>query len=85
VSSHEEHHDSPAVTLIFGVLAVAGLLYISLIALGGPVWMGVFFGGIELLVAWRITPPVGARALRGITATMGAATVVVAVAFALAS
>ena len=84
--SHDEaHNESPAVSLIFGLLAVAGLLYISVLALTGPVWMGVLFGGIELLMAWRVTPPVGARALGGITALMGAFTIVVAVVYGLAS
>lgn len=66
------HEESPAVSLNFGLLAVAGLLYSSVLALTGPVWMGVLFGGIELLVAWLVTPPVGARSLRGITALLGA-------------
>jgi hypothetical protein len=63
------------VSLVFGLLAVLGLLFISVIALSGPVWMGILFGGIELAIAWRVTPPSGARSLRGITALMGALTV----------
>lgn len=65
--------------LIFGLLALLGLLMISVYALSGAAWMGIMFGGAELLVAWRVTPPSGARPLRSITALFGAVTVMWAV------
>jgi hypothetical protein len=74
--------ESPAVALVFGLLAICGLLYISLLALSGPVWMGVLFGVIELGVAWRVSPPPGARALRWVTASIGAFTVLWAIVWA---
>ena len=83
MSQPESHEESPAVVLILGVLAIFGLLYISLLALSGPVWMGVLFGTIELVVAWRVAPPAGALALRGVTALLGAVTVIWALAWPL--
>ena len=61
------------VNLVFGLAVVCGLLFISVLAVG-QAWLGVLFGGIELVVAWRITPPVGARSLRWITGMFGAFT-----------
>jgi hypothetical protein len=85
VSVPTSHEESTAVTLILGVLSICGLLFISLLALSGPVWMGVLFGTIELVVAWRVTPPAGALALRWVTALLGAATVIWALVWALTS
>lgn len=47
--------------------------------------MGVLFGGAELVVAWRVTPPSRARSLRGTTAVIGAFTVVWAIVWAVVS
>jgi hypothetical protein len=47
--------------------------------------MGVLFGTIELVVAWRVSPPVGGRSLRWVTALFGAFTVVWAIVWALLS
>jgi hypothetical protein len=79
------HEESGGEVLIIGLLSIGGLLYISLLALGGPVWMGVLFGTIELVVAWRVSPPVGGRSLRWVTAFFGAFTVVWAIVWALLS
>ena len=54
-----------------GLLVVGGLLYISVIALSGPVWMGVLVGLIEVGVAWRVTPPTSAQVLRWVTGSIG--------------
>jgi hypothetical protein len=62
-----------AVNLIFGLAVVCGLLLISVLALGHD-WLGVVFGAIEVGVASWITPPIGARSLRWITAMFGAFT-----------
>ena len=62
-----------AVNLVFGLAGVCGLLLISVLALGQP-WLGVLFGALELAVAWRVTPPTGARSLRWITGMFGAFT-----------
>jgi hypothetical protein len=62
-----------ALTLLFGLAVVCGLLFISLLAVG-QAWLGVLFGAIELSMAWRITPPVGAHTLRWITGMFGAFT-----------
>lgn len=75
VSTPEAHQESEAVSLVFGLLAVIGLLFISVIAIAGPVWLGLVFGLVELVVAWRVTPPAGARSLRIVTGLMGALTV----------
>jgi hypothetical protein len=85
VSLPASHEESEAVVLIAGLLSICGLLYISLWLLGGPVWMGVLFGTIELVVAWRVSPPEGGRSLRWITAFFGAFTVVWAIVWALLS
>jgi hypothetical protein len=85
VSLPASDEESNAVVLIVGLLSICGLLYISFLALGGPVWMGVLFGTIELVVAWRVSPPLGGRSLRWITAFFGAFTVVWAVVWALLS
>lgn len=60
-----------AVNLVFGLVVVCGLLFVSVLALG-QAWLGVLFGAIELVVAWRVTPPAGARSLRWITGMFGA-------------
>jgi hypothetical protein len=62
-----------AVNLIFGLIVVCGLLFISVLALG-QAWLGVLFGVMELAVAWRVTPPAGAGSLRWITGMFGAFT-----------
>jgi hypothetical protein len=62
-----------AVTLVFGLVVVCGLLFVSVLTLG-QAWLGVLFGAIELVVAWRVTPPEGARSLRWITGMFGAFT-----------
>ena len=75
MSTPETHQESEAVSLVFGLLAVIGLLFISVIAIAGPAWLGLVFGLVELVVAWRVTPPAGARSLRIVTGLMGALTV----------
>jgi hypothetical protein len=75
VSTPEAHQESEAVSLVFGLLAVIGLLFISVIAIAGPAWLGLVFGLVELVVAWRVTPPAGARSLRIVTGLVGALTV----------
>jgi hypothetical protein len=47
--------------------------------------MGVLFGTIELVIAWRVSPPMGGRSLRWITASFGVFTVVWAIVWALLS
>ena len=75
MSTPEAHQESAAVSLAFGLLVVIGLLFISVIAIAGPAWLGLAFGLVELVVAWRVTPPAGARSLRIVTGLMGALTV----------
>jgi hypothetical protein len=75
VSTPEAHQESEAVSLAFGLLVVIGLLFISVIAIAGPAWLGLVFGLVDLVVAWRVTPPAGARSLRIITGLMGASAV----------
>jgi hypothetical protein len=75
VTSSETQQESQAVSLVFGLVVVVGLLFISVVALAGPAWLGLLFGFIELAVAWRVTPPAGARSLRVVTGLMGAVTV----------
>jgi len=60
-----------ALNLIFGLIVVCGLFFISVLALG-QAWLGVAFGVIELGVAWLVTPPADARSLRWITGIFGA-------------
>jgi hypothetical protein len=60
---------------VFGLGVVVGLLFISVMAIAGPAWFGLLCGLVELAVAWRVTPPTGARSLRVITGLMGAVTV----------
>lgn len=72
-SLEDKHVGQQAVNLIFGLVVVCGLFYISVLALADP-WLGVLFGAIELLVAWRVTPPAGARSLRWIAGLFGAFT-----------
>jgi hypothetical protein len=75
VTSSETQQESQAVILVFGLVVVVGLLFISVVALAGPAWLGLLFGVIELAVAWRVTPPAGARSLRVVTGLVGAVTV----------
>jgi hypothetical protein len=75
VSSSETHQESEAVSLVSGLVAILGLLIISVLAITGPAWLGLLFGAAELAVAWRVTPPAGARTLRLIASLMGALTV----------
>lgn len=75
VSSPETPPESQAATLGFGLIAIVGLLFISTIAFAAPAWLGLLIGLIELAVAWRVTPPAGARSLRVITGLMGLVTV----------
>jgi hypothetical protein len=79
VSTPEAHREGEAVTLVFGLVAILGLLVITVIAIAGPAWLALLFGSVELLVAWRVTPPAGARSLRMIAAVMGCVTVAWAV------
>jgi hypothetical protein len=74
VTSPETQQESQAVSLVFGLVVVVGLLFISVVAIAGPAWLGLLFGLVELAVAWRVTPPAGARSLRVITGLMGAVT-----------
>jgi hypothetical protein len=73
-ATHDAREESEAVSLVFGLLAVLGLLFISVIAIAGPTWLGLIFGAAELGVAWRVTPPAGARSLRIVTGLMGVVT-----------
>lgn len=66
-------------SLVFGLVVVVGLLFISVMAMALPAWLGLPFGLVELLVAWRVAPPAGARSLRVITGLMGALTIAWAV------
>ncbi len=75
MSTPDVDQESEAVSLVFGLVVILGLLFISAIAVTGPAWLGLFFGAAELAVAWRVTPPAGARSLRIITGLMGALTV----------
>jgi len=72
MSTPEAHQESEAVSLVFGLVAIVGLLFISVIAIAGSAWLGLLVGLVELAVAWRVTPPAGARSLRVITGLMGA-------------
>ncbi len=71
----DAHEEGEAVSLVFGVVTILGLGFISVMAMAGPAWLGLIFGAVELAVAQRVTPPVGARALRIVTGLMGALTV----------
>lgn len=71
----EATHESEIVTLVAGLIVVFGLAYISLLALVGGWALGLIFGTVELVVAWRVTPPPGALILRPIAAVLGALTV----------
>ena len=75
MSPPEAPQESEAVTLVFGLVAILGLLLISLTAMAGPPWLGLLFGTPELVVAWRVTPPAGARTLRLVAGLVGALTV----------
>lgn len=77
--AREAHQESDLVVLVAGLVAVFGLLYVSLFALTGGWALGLISGAVELVVAWRVTPPVRARILRPITAVIGTITVVWAV------
>jgi hypothetical protein len=69
-SLEESEAAGRAVNLILGLFVVCGLLFISVIALGSA-WLGGLLGVVELGVAWRVTPPAGARSLRWITCMFG--------------
>ena len=71
----DAREESEAVSLGFGVVTILGLVFISMMAIAGPAWLGLIFGALELAVAQRVTPPAGARALRIVTGLMGALTV----------
>jgi hypothetical protein len=75
VSTPEAHQESEAVSLVFGLVVILGLLFISVVAIAGPTWLGLLFGAAELVVAWRVRSPAGARPLRLIAGLMGALTV----------
>ncbi|MGZ4455844.1 MAG: hypothetical protein ACXVWV_07690 [Nocardioides sp.] len=75
MSVPQAERESPAVLLVFGLVTIAGLFFISILTLGAPVVLGLAVGAIELVVAWRTAPPVGARSVRVITALFGAVTV----------
>ena len=75
MSTPEAHEESQAVSLVFGLLVVVGLLFISVTAIAAEAWLGLLFGLVELAVAWQVTPPAGARSLRVVTGLMGALTV----------
>jgi len=75
VSQPETHGESEAVSLVFGLVIIAGLLFISVIAIGGPAWLGLLFGTAELAVAWRVTPPSGRSLAAPHHRRMGALTV----------
>jgi hypothetical protein len=63
--------EGEAVSLVLGLVAILGLLFITLVAISGPAWLGVLVGAVVLAVAWRVTPPAGARSLRIVTGLMG--------------
>ena len=84
-TSKTQETESQFVILVMGLFIVGGLLYISLIALSGPAWMGVLFGLVEIGVAWRVAPPPGARVLRWITGSIGVITILWAIVWGLAS
>ena len=84
-SSNAQGTESQALVLVVGLFTVGGLLYISLVALSGPAWMGILFGLVEVVVAWRVAPPPGAQALRWVTGSIGVVTIVSAIVWALVS
>lgn len=75
MSSTDSGEESHAVILAAGLVVVVGLLFSSLLAIGGSPWLGIFVGLVELMVAWRVTLPVRATILRGLTGVFGAFTV----------
>jgi hypothetical protein len=85
MSIAESHEESDGVVLIAGLVTIVGLVLVSLVAVDGPLWMGLLVGSIELAVAWRVSPPPKARPLRWVTTTVGAFTFVWAIVWALAS
>jgi len=52
VSTPDAHQESEAVSLVFGLVVILGLLFISVIAVALPAWLGLIFGAAELAVAW---------------------------------
>lgn len=76
MSVPQSRAENDAVVLVLGLLTICGLLCISLLALGAGVWVGAVFGLIELGIAWRVSPPRGARPLRWTAALVGAFTVI---------
>ena len=71
LSNSEAQQEGEAISLVFGLVAVLGLLIISVIAISGPAWLSVIFGAAEVVVAWRVSPPAGARSLRPIAGLRG--------------
>jgi hypothetical protein len=71
VSVPQVPEESEAVGLVFGLVAILGLLFITLIAITGPAWLGLLIGATLVAVAWRVTPPAGAEALRMVSGLMG--------------
>ena len=76
MTTQQTHQESQAVSLVFGLAAILGLLFISTVAVAGPAWLGLLIGAVELVVAWRVAPPAGARSLRIIAASIGGVTLV---------
>jgi hypothetical protein len=71
----DAREESEAVNLVFGLVTILGLLFITVVAIDGPAWLGLILGAVELAVARRVTPPAGARSLGIVTGLMGAVTV----------
>ena len=71
VSAPQAPEESEAVSLVFGLVAILGLLFITLTAITGPAWLGLLIGAALLAVTWQVTPPAGARSLRMVTGLMG--------------
>ncbi|HET7328858.1 MAG TPA: hypothetical protein VFJ14_16425 [Nocardioidaceae bacterium] len=75
MSEAQANEESEAVSLLSGLAAILGLLFISIIGIGGPAWLGLLVGAVDLVVAWRVTPPPRARSLRAVAGLMGVLTV----------
>jgi hypothetical protein len=72
MADRKAQQEGPAVSLGFGLFAILGLMFVTVIGATGYLWMGFLIGVIEVLVAWRVEPPAGARTLRIAAALMGA-------------
>ena len=44
MSTPDVHQESEAVSLVFGLVGILGLLFISAVAVTGPAWLGLLFG-----------------------------------------